>query len=407
MPIANRVASFGTTIFTEMTQLALKHNAINLSQGFPDFDGPDEVKEAAIEAIRSGQNQYAQSAGQPVLRQAIAAHAARFYGQTVDAETEVTVATGASETLFATILGLINPGDEVILFEPFFDIYVPDITIAGGIPRYVPLRTKVREAPPEPLEGGVSSKGDIEWYFDRSELAAAFGERTRAIIVNTPHNPVGKVFTRDELQFIANLCQQWDVIAITDEVYEHIIFDGAQHLRMATLPGMAERTVTISSQGKTFSFTGWKIGWAIAPPDLTVGIRRMHQTIPFASTTPFQHAAAYALGLDDEYFYALAADYQRKRDFLANVLRDCGLSITMPAGTYFVMANFESLSQKFEDDLAFCRYLISEVGIAAIPPTAFYCDEHRSLGQQWARFAFCKRMETLEQAAERLMKLKP
>ncbi len=397
--IASRVASFGTTIFTEMTQLALKHNAINLSQGFPDFDGPDEVKEAALEAIRSGQNQYAQSAGQPVLRQAIAAHAARFYGQMVDADTEVTVATGASETLFCTILGLINPGDEVILFEPYFDIYVPDITIAGGVPRYVPLR-------PSTGSGNASQAGYTDWYFDRNELAAAFGERTRAIIVNTPHNPVGKVFTRDELQFIANLCQQWDVIAITDEVYEHILFDGAQHLRMATLPGMAERTVTISSLGKSFSFTGWKIGWSIAPPDLTVGIRRMHQTIPFATTTPFQHAAAFALGLDDEYFHALAADYQHKRDFLANVLRDCGLAITMPAGTYFIMANFESLGRKFEDDLAFCRYLISEIGIAAIPPTAFYCDEHRHLGQQWTRFAFCKRMETLEQAAERLQKLK-
>jgi N-succinyldiaminopimelate aminotransferase len=373
----------------------LKHNAINLSQGFPDFDGPEEVKEAAIAAIRSGQNQYSQSAGQPELRQAIAAHAARFYGQTVDPDTEVTVCTGASETLFSTILGLINPGDEVILFEPFFDIYVPDITIAGGIPRYLPLRTR-------PHAGS-----GLEWYFDNSELAAAFNERTRAIIVNTPHNPTGKVFTRDELQFIANLCQQWDVLAITDEVYEHIIFDDAKHLRMAQLPGMAERTITISSQGKSFSFTGWKIGWSIAPADLTVGIRRMHQTIPFASSTPFQPAAAFALGLDDEYFHALATDYQRKRDFLAKVLLDCGLNLSMPSGTYFIMANFAPLGGAFENDLAFCRYLISEIGIAAIPPTAFYCEEHRSLGQQWTRFAFCKRMETLERAAERLQKLKP
>jgi N-succinyldiaminopimelate aminotransferase len=394
MPIANRVAAFGTTIFTEMTQLALKHNAINLSQGFPDFDGPEEVKEAAIAAIRSGQNQYSQSAGQPELRRAIAAHAKRFYGQTVDPDTEVTVCTGASETLFSTILGLINSGDEVILFEPYFDIYVPDITIAGGVPNFVPLRTR------------TYAGGGLEWYFDNSELAAAFNERTRAIIVNTPHNPTGKVFTRDELQFIANLCQQWDVLAITDEVYEHIIFDGVQHLRMAQLPGMADRTITISSQGKSFSFTGWKIGWAIAPADLTVGIRRMHQTIPFASSTPFQLAAAFALGLDDEYFHALAADYQHKRDFLAKVLLDTGLTLSIPSGTYFIMANFASLGRAFENDMDFCRYLISDIGIAAIPPTAFYSEEHRHLGQQWTRFAFCKRMETLERAAERLVKLK-
>ncbi|MBI3758473.1 MAG: aminotransferase class I/II-fold pyridoxal phosphate-dependent enzyme, partial [Deltaproteobacteria bacterium] len=285
---ASRVSTFGVTIFAEMTALALQHNAINLSQGFPDFDGPDEVKAAAIAAIQAGKNQYALTTGQPDLRRAIADHARRFYNQAVNPETEVTVTSGATETLFAACMGLINPGDEVILFEPFYDVYVPDVLMAGGAPRFLPLR------PPH-------------WNFDPDELASLFNNRTRAVIVNTPHNPTGKVFTRAELEIIAALCQKWNVIAITDEVYEHLVFDDAGHIRLATLPGMAERTVTISSQGKTFSFTGWKVGWAITPPDLTLGIRRAHQFITFATATPFQHAAASALALDDEYFTSLAA----------------------------------------------------------------------------------------------------
>jgi len=389
--IADRAAGFGTGIFTEMNVLARQHNAINLSQGFPDFDGPEVVKAAAMAAIRDGENQYAQSIGQPELRQAIAAHAARFYGQTVDPETEVTVATGASETLFATILGLINPGDEVIVFEPTFDIYIPDLQIAGAVIRYVPLR------PSKP-------NGELVWNFDEAELAAEFNNNTRAIIINTPHNPTGKVYTRAELQFIANLCLKWDVIAITDEVYEHIVFEGAQHVRMATLPGMAERTVTISSQGKSFSFTGWKIGWAIAPAEMSVGIRRIHQTIPFASSRPFQPAVAFALGLDDEYFQTLAADYQQKRDFLAGVLRQAGLDITRPDGTYYIMAGIGPLG--YTDDVEFCRNMVAEVGVAVIPPSVFYCDEHRALGQTYVRFAFCKKTETLERAAERLSRLR-
>ncbi|HLF00556.1 MAG TPA: aminotransferase class I/II-fold pyridoxal phosphate-dependent enzyme, partial [Anaerolineales bacterium] len=242
------------------------------------------------------------------------------------------------------------------------------------------------------------------WTFDPDELASLFNDRTRAIIVNTPHNPTGKVFTRAELETIAALCQKWNVIAIADEVYEHIVFDDAGHIRLATLPGMAGRTVTISSHGKTFSFTGWKVGWAIAPPDLTLGIRRAHQFITFATATPFQHAAASALALDDEYFISLAADYQRKRDFLGGVLREAGLEVSTPAGTYFVMAGIKSLG--FDDDVAFCRYLTTEVGVAAIPPSVFYSDGHKSLGKGYARFAFCKTMDTLEQAAERLGKLR-
>lgn len=410
---ASRVSTFGTTIFAEMTALAIQHNAINLSQGFPDFDGPNEIKAAAIAALEAGKNQYAITTGQPDLRRAIAGHARRFYNQVVDPETEVTVTSGATETLFATCMGLVNPGDEVIIFEPFYDAYVPDVIMAGGAPRFVPLlpshpeRTLsgVQTEPKWKSQGARPSAQDaIAWQFDPDELASLFNNRTRAILINTPHNPTGKVFTRAELETIAALCQKWNAIAIADEVYEHIVFDDVRHVRLATLPGMAERTVTISSHGKTFSFTGWKVGWAIAPPDLSLGIRRAHQFITFATATPFQHAAAFALALDDEYFAALAADYQRKRDFLAGVLREAGLEVSTPAGTYFIMAGIEPLG--FDDDVAFCRYLTSEVGVAAIPPSVFYSDEHKALGKGYARFAFCKTIETLKRAAERLGKLK-
>jgi len=449
---ASRVATFGTTIFAEMSALAAQHNAINLSQGFPDFDGPPEVKAAAIAAIEAGKNQYAFTNGQADLRKAIADHAKRFYSQTLNPDTEITVTSGATETIFSTILGLVNPGDEVIIFEPFYDSYVPDVIMAGGVPRFVPLRpvtpqhpelrgarpstslhsaqgvsenslqarvlagdaAKRRSVPPSAAATArtrlgsnsqmVSQSANSGWTFDPDELAAAFNNKTRAIIVNTPHNPTGKVFTRDELDSIATLCQQWNVIAITDEVYEHIVFSGAEHVRLATLPGMAERTVTISSHGKTFSFTGWKIGWAIAPPDLTLGVRRAHQFITFATATPLQHAAAAALALDDEYYASLAADYQGKRDFLGNALRDVGLDVSTPDGTYFIMAGIKPLG--FDDDVAFCRHLTTEVGVAAIPPSVFYSDDHKPLGKGYARFAFCKRMETLEKAAERLAKLK-
>jgi N-succinyldiaminopimelate aminotransferase len=418
---AARVSTFGTTIFAEMSALAVQHNAINLSQGFPDFDGPPEVKAAAMAAIEAGKNQYAFTNGQADLRQALADHARRFYGQTVNPDTEITVTSGATETLFAAILGLINPGDEVILFEPFYDSYVPDVIMAGGLPRFVPLypphqHPERRGARPSTSRDGVapsptaqgarapqSKDAGTKWTFDPDELAAAFNNKTRAIIVNTPHNPTGKTFTRAELESIAALCQRWNVIAITDEVYEHIVFGGAEHIRLAALPGMAERTVTISSHGKTFSFTGWKIGWAIAPPDLTLGVRRVHQFITFATATPLQHAAAAALALDDEYYATLAADYQRKRDFLGKTLGEVGLDVVFPDGTYFIMAGIGPLG--FDDDVAFCRYLTAEVGVAAIPPSVFYSDAHKPLGKGYARFAFCKRMATLEKAAERLGKL--
>jgi N-succinyldiaminopimelate aminotransferase len=388
--LSQRVAGFGTTIFSEMSRLAAEHGAVNLGQGFPDFDGPDPVKEAAILALRAGQNQYAVGIGQPALRQAIAAHARRFYNQTVDPDSEVTVTSGATETLFAAVQGLVDPGDEVVILEPYYDAYVPDVLMAGGVPRLVPMR------PPD-------------WTFDPDELAAAFNDRTRLILLNTPHNPTGRVFSQAELGVIAALCRTWDVVAVSDEVYEHLVYDDARHVRLATLPGMEERTVSVSSLGKTFSFTGWKVGWAVAPPALTAAVRRAHQWITFATATPLQAAGAVALGLDDEFYLSFTREFQARRDFLADVLQNVGLRISQSQGTYFIMADFSGLDHpalRGADDVAFCRWLTTEVGVAAIPPTAFYSDAHKPLARQWARFAFCKRRETLEHAAERLQRLR-
>lgn len=387
--LAARVATFGVTIFSEMSRLAVQHGAVNLGQGFPDFDGPEPAKDAAIAAIRAGENQYAPSSGTPALRQALARHARRFYGQAVDPETEITVTSGATEAMFAAMLGLVNPGDEVIVFEPYYDSYVPHCAMVGAVPRLVPLRAQA---------GGG-------WAFDPAELAAAFNPRTRLIVLNTPHNPTGKVFTEAELLVIAGLCQQWNVLALSDEVYEHLVYAGARHVRLAALPGMAERTVTLGSSGKIFNFTGWKVGWAIAPPALTAAVRRAHQYVTFATATPLQGAVAAALDLDDSYYQALAADYEGKRDFLAGVLTGVGLRISVPHGTYFIMADFSPLN--FDgDDVDFCRWLTTEIGVAAIPASAMYAAAAKPLARAWARFAFCKRAETLERAAERLRRLR-
>jgi N-succinyldiaminopimelate aminotransferase len=396
MPVVNKYASFGTSVFAEMSRLAVEHQAINLGQGFPDFDGPEAVKDAAIAAIRAGDNQYAVSAGQPALRRAVAAHAQRFYGQAVDPDREVTVTSGATEALFAAMLALVSPGDEVIVFEPFYDSYVPDVLMAGGVPRFVPLR-----APATP---------GAEWTYDADELAGAFNDRTRLLLLNTPHNPTGKVFSPAELAHIAALCQQWDVLVITDEVYEHLVYPGAAHCRLALLPGMVERTLTVSSHGKTFGFTGWKVGWVIAAPELTAAVRRVHQFVTFATSTPFQAAAAAALALGDRYYQSLADTYQARRDYLAGVLAQAGLRVSVPQGTYFIMADFSGLAAApaaaLTDDVAFCRWLTTEVRVAAIPPSAFYSEAHKPLTRHWARFAFCKRQETLEAAAERLLALR-
>ena len=378
---ALRVQGFGTSIFTEMTLLARECGAINLAQGFPDFDGPLEVQAAALEALRSGDNQYAVSHGQPDLRAAVAEHALRFYGQQVDGNSEVTVTSGATEAIFAIVQALVDPGDEVIVFEPYYDSYVPSVVMAGGVARSVALQ------PPA-------------WNFDPQELAQAFNPRTRLILINTPHNPTGKVFSQAELEYIAALCREWNVLAVVDEVYEHLTYDGIAHVRLAQLSGMRERTLTVSSAGKTFSYTGWKIGWVIASPALTAAVRSAHQFITFSTATPLQHAAAAGLRLPDGYFTTLAREYREKRDFLAGVLQRAGLRVLDCAGTYFLMADIAA--RGFDDDVEFCRFLTRNVGVAAVPPTAFFSDANKALGRRYARFSFCKKMATLQLAAERL-----
>ena len=380
--MAQRVAGFGTTIFSEMTSLANEHQAINLGQGFPDFAAPQFIKDAAVEAVQADINQYAPANGRPALRQAIAQKAARFYGQTVDANSEITILHGATEAIFATVLGLVDPGDEVIVFEPFYDSYVPAIQMAGGIPRFYTLR------PPH-------------WEIDKTALASLFNHNTRLIIINTPHNPTGKVFSQAELTFIADLCQKHDVLALTDEVYEHIIFDGWQHCPLASLPGMAARTVQISSLGKTFSVTGWKVGWAIAPRDLSQAIFRAHQFMTFCGAAPLQEAAVTAVSQENHFYETLTQSYTSKRNFLIDALTSAGLTPIVPQGTYFVMVDISSLD--FANDVEFCRYLTKEIGVAAIPPSAFY--HNPSDGAGLARFAFCKEDKTLEEAARRLQRL--
>jgi N-succinyldiaminopimelate aminotransferase len=381
--MAQRVSNFGTTIFHEMTSLANQHQAVNLGQGFPDFPGPDFLKQAAIQAIQDNINQYAPGSGRLSLREAIARKMTRHYGLPINPATEITITSGATEAIFATIMGLVNPGDEVILFEPYYDSYLPSVQMAGGVPRFYTLR------PPD-------------WTIDPAQLAALFSDKTKLILINTPHNPTGKVYTEAELRLIADLCQRHDVIAVVDEVYEHIIFDGLKHLSLATLPGMAERTVTISSAGKTFSMTGWKVGWAMAAPELNQAVFRVHQFVTYSVAAPLQEGVVTALQISDDYYAELAAMYQTNRDFLAGALAEAGLKPIIPQGTYFIMVDISHLD--FPDDVTFCRYLTTEIGVAAIPPSAFYFNPADGAGL--ARFAFCKTRPTLEEAARRLEKLK-
>jgi N-succinyldiaminopimelate aminotransferase len=383
---ANRVANFGTSIFTEINVLAQKHNAINLGQGKPDFDTPPEILEVAVAALTAGKfNQYAPGPGTPSLRKAVAEHAARFYNMDIDPHAGVVVTAGASEGVFAAIQGLVDPGDEVILIEPYFDLYVPAILMAGAVPTYVALH------PPD-------------WTFDPDELRAMFTPKTRAILVNTPQNPTGRVFTREELQMIAELCIEHDVTVISDEVYEHLLFGSAQHIPIATLPGMFERTVTISSGGKSFSSTGWKIGWVYGHPELVGGVGRAHQFITFAVHHGSQEAIAYALNLPGTYFEEFQAMYEGKRQLMLSALEAGGLKCFQPEGTYFIMADF---SEVFDGTpLEFARYLTTEIGVSAIPPESFYCPEHEYIGRNYIRFAFCKSDEMLREAGERLAKLR-
>ena len=385
---AHRTRLFGETIFSEITALAVKHGAVNLGQGFPDFEPAAFVLAAARRAAEDGANQqYARHGGHPDLVNALADELSPTMDRRLDPLEEITITTGATEGLFASIMALVNPGDEVILLEPFYDAYPADVALAGGTCRHVPLR-------PDGAGG---------WGLDPDELRAAFSSATRLLVLNTPHNPTGKVFTEEELQLMAGLCMEFDVLALCDEVYDQLLFDGLQHTRLASLPGMWERTVTLGSAGKTFSVTGWKIGWAVAPANLSLAVRRMHQWIPFTVATPLQIAVAYMLRQApiEGYYRWLREMYQGKRDRLLQILRDAGMEPSVPQGTYFIMADTSGMGD-FADDGAFCRHLTTEVGVAAIPPGAFYCDAHRHLAHNFARFGFCKRDETLDEAATRL-----
>ncbi len=377
-----RLQGFGTTIFTEMTRLAIEHKAINLGQGFPNFDGPDFVKQAAREAIERGENQYCRMAGHPELVKAIAEHQERFYGLRYDPMSEITVFTGATEAIFATLQALCEVGDEIVMFEPYYDSYRASVAMAGATPRYVTLR-----AP--------------DFSYDPDELERAITQKTRAILLNTPHNPTGKVFSKGELEHIAALARKHDILVITDEVYEHIVFDG-EHIPLAGLPGMRERTVQISSSGKTFSFTGWKVGHTCASPELSAAIRCAHQFITFCTATPLQVGVAAAYRAPDEYFSTLTRDYRALRDRLCDGLAGIGLEVLRPAGTYFVLTDIRSLG--FDSDVEFCRMLPQEIGVAAIPPSAFYTQSDD--GTHLVRWAFCKTAETIDAALARLQKLK-
>lgn len=397
--VSDKLAPFGTTIFTTMTKLAMEHGAVNLSQGFPDFDGPQFIKQAAKDAIDTQHNQYAPMPGLPSLRQAIAKRFTRDTALPCDPDTQVIVTAGCTEAIAAALIGLCNPGDEVILFEPFYDSYRAAVAMAGATAKYVALTPR--------YEQKDNTRRIKSFDFDPAALRAAFTPRTRAIIVNTPHNPTGMVFTRDELQFIANLCIQHNTVAIADEVYERLIYDASQpHISIASLDGMADRTVTLSSLGKTFSFTGWKIGWSVASPALTAAVRSAHQFITFAVATPLQHAAAAALTREEEAVGELVPMLQANRDKLAAALTDLGFAVFTPPGTYFICADHTAVSPKLnaDDDQSFCLNLIKQIGVAAIPPSVFYNDP--TLGQSLVRFAFCKKPQTIDDGIARLRKLR-
>lgn len=380
--LVRRLRGLGTTIFAEMSALALEKQAVNLGQGMPDFDGPPEVADAAVEALRGGKNQYPPLIGVPELRQAIAEHQARFYSMAVDPDREVLVTAGATEAIAASLLSLCETGDEVVTFEPYYDSYAATCALAGARRRVVTLR------PPD-------------YSFDPDELRAAVTSRTRLLLLNTPHNPTGKVFDRDELALIAELCLQHDVLAVTDEVYEHLVFDDAEHIPLATLPGMWDRTVTISSGGKTFSFTGWKIGWAVGPAPLLAAVRTVKQYLTYVNGAPFQPAIAVGLRLGDEYFDGFRAELAAKRDRLAGGLEDAGFDVFRPSGTYFITADITPLGES--DGLAFCRSLPDRCGVVAVPNVVFYDNEE--LGASLIRFTFAKRDDVLDEGVRRLRTL--
>ncbi|MFE9440331.1 pyridoxal phosphate-dependent aminotransferase [Streptomyces sp. NPDC006602] len=385
-PLLNRrLAEFGTTIFAEMSALALRTGSINLGQGFPDTDGPEEIREAAVRALRDGHgNQYPPGPGIPELRTAVAAHQERRYGLSYDPDTEVLVTAGATEAIAAALLALVEPGDEVVALEPYYDSYAACIAMAGGTRVPVTLR---------PHEGS--------FRLDLDELRAAVTDRTRLLLINTPHNPTGTVLTRAELTAIAELAVERDLLVVTDEVYEHLVFDEAEHLPLATFPGMRERTVSIGSAGKTFSFTGWKVGWVTAAPGLVAAVRSAKQFLTYVASGPFQYAVAEALSLPDSYFTAFRDDMLAKRDLLATGLAEAGFEVFRPAGTYFITTDIRPLGES--DGFAFCRALPERAGVVAIPNAVFY--DHREAGAPFVRFAFCKQTAVLEEAVKRLKTL--
>jgi aspartate/methionine/tyrosine aminotransferase len=375
--------SLTESVIREMTRLALQHNAINLAQGFPDFPAPAEIKQAAVAAIRADQNQYPITWGQASLREALADKYRQHYALDFDPERSVCVTCGATEAMIAAMVGCVDPGDEVIVFEPFYENYGAAAAIAGASPRYVTLR-----------EPG--------WSFDEAELAAAFTSATRAIVINTPGNPTGKVFSREELTAIARLCQRHGVIAITDEIYEHIVYDGARHIPLATIPGMEDRTITISALSKSYAVTGWRVGWAIAPPDLTDAIRRVHDFVTVGAPTPFQEAGAVALRLPDAYYQRLAAEYTERRDLMLEILTAAGLRpAARPRGAYYIMTDASGLG--WGDDTATARALTREVGVATVPGSSFY--SRPELGRSKIRFSYSKKLATLREAGRRLARV--
>jgi aminotransferase len=387
MRVSEKASRFTESVIREMTRRAAAHGAVNLAQGFPDFPCPAELKDAACRAIQADVNQYAVTWGAKAFRDALAEKTRRFLGIEVDPEAEITVTCGSTEAMVASLLALVDPGDEVVVFEPFYENYGPDAILCGAVPRYVPLRPVSR--------GGVPG-----WEFDPAELRAAFGPRTRAVILNTPMNPTGKVFTRAELAVVADLCREFDAVAVTDEIYEHITFDGAEHVALATLPGMRERTVTIGGLSKTYSVTGWRIGYAVAPPALTGAIRKVHDFLTVGAAAPLQEAGVAALGLPEAYYRDLAALYRAKRDRFLPRLEKAGFRCFRPQGAYYVMADISALTAV--DDASFAAGLVRDAGVAVVPGSSFFSQP--ALGRNLVRFCFCKKDETLDEAARRLEK---
>jgi aspartate/methionine/tyrosine aminotransferase len=384
--VSKKASSFTESVIREMTREALKHGAVNLSQGFPDFAAPEDIKRRAMEAIEADVNQYAITWGAKDFRDAIAKKTAWYLGLEIDPETEITVTCGSTEGMISAMMATVDPGDEVIVFEPFYENYAPDAILSDARPRYVPLR-----AP--------------DWSFDPDELRSAFNEKTKAIIVCNPNNPTGKVFTRSEMQFIAGLCQEFDALCFTDEIYEHILYprEGAEisHISMAQIDGMRERTVIVNSMSKTYSVTGWRVGYCIAPPEITSGVRKVHDFLTVGAAAPLQAAGAYALSLPAEYYERLQQDYQMRREVLLPVLEQAGFKTFVPDGAYYIMTDIANFG--FGNDVDFTRHLIRDIGVACVPGSSFYSVPER--GAQQVRFCFCKKDETLNLAAERLAKL--